>query len=622
MTKPKIQNKFKSAERRILIYRVIKWSLVIILTWLYFISFRWNVYFAIPMLILFAYCVTGIVTLIIHFISYAFSAPVVLKEDPGIMAQGIPANMKVAFFRPIFAKSTAEMQTVLENMRKDILNTRQDSRNNFKFIVIDNTRDSGVREWTRSQIRRLQSEFGQETVFYFHRNHACDFFKKVGIYHDALMLLYEGKTRPYNYQDKIWQPWTKGTRNPDLPVWDEILGDVKALGIEGAVESILAGKEIKINKHERIVAAIVSDADNYWAVGQVRKLIAKILYPENKDFIIWQPSIEITNPNEDRFIQLCSWARRMYEFDPVAKWRLFAFSPFYGKGAMQVEGYVEKVIRSEWLHPGRAASHDFQEALVAWCVLCEDVYIYEKSFSNKLAELMRVVQWDWGDLETIRRFLFKKFEPGRKTHLFVLLRRLIACPVYELWLLAMILAWELSRRNVAELATLERPDILLPLLLDIVVISIIIPKFFAPWLLRKKGKLYQDPVVVINKSWPRIIKEGIIELVVSNLIHKLDLVYRPPAQVKNFLAQIRNRPFVWKTASMGELETANMGLWRFYRALSLSTMIGIALFLGCAVGLFSSIICFVLSVYIASFLLGPLAIWWTTKPVKKEVTDG
>ncbi len=605
----------KAVTKRVFVYRLIKWALVSILTWLYFISFKWNTLFAVPMLILFAYCVTGVVTLILNFFIYAFSFPLVLPEDREIIEKGVPANIKVVFFRPIFAKTTAEMNTVLENMRKDIINTKQDNKNNFKFIVIDNTRDAGVKEWTRNRIKALQSEFGEGAVFYFHRNVLCDFFKKVGIYHDAIMLLDEGKTRPYNYQAKIWDVWTKGTRNPALPIWDELLGDLKALGIEDSKEAVLAGQDIRVNKNERIQVSIVSDADNYWQVGQVRKLVAKILYPGNKDFIIWQPSIEITNPEEDRFIQLCSWARRMYEFDPVAKWRLFAFSPFYGKGAMQVDGYTRDIIKSEWLHPGKAASHDFQEALVAWCALCEDVYIYEKSFSNKLAELMRVMQWDWGDLETIKRFLFRKFEAGRKTHLFVLLRRLICCPVYELWLLGMILAWELNRRGNPGLAALDKPHLLLGLFVSIVGIGIIVPKFIAPLVVRKKGKLYQDPVVVINKSLVRIIKDGIIETFISNLIHKLDLIYRPPAQVKNFLAQVRNKPFVWKTGAMGEIETANMSLWRFYRALSMSTMIGAVLLLGCLFKVFSPLISLVLSVYIASFLLGPLAIWWTTKPV-------
>jgi len=569
------------------------------------------------MLILFAYCVAGIVSLILHFFIYAFTSPLLLKGDPEIIKNGIPPNIKVFFFRPIFAKTTYEMETLLTNMRKDILNTLEDNRGNLKFIVIDNTRDLHVREWTRNEIKKLQKEFGEKTVFYFHRNHTCDFFKKVGIYHDALMLLYEGKTKPYNYQDKIWENWTKGTRNPEIPIWDEILGDVRALGLKGSVSDILNGREIEVDKNERIKIAIISDADNYWPKGEVRKLVAKIVHPENKDFIIWQPSIELTNPEEDRFIQLCSWARRMYEFDPVAKWRLFVFSPFYGKGAMQVEGYVREIVKTEWLHPGKSASHDFQEALKAWTVLCEDVYIYEKSFSNKLAELMRVVQWDWGDLETVRRFLFKKFEPGRKTHLFVLLRRLIGIPVYELWLIGMILAWELHRRKIYSLMVLEKPYVLIPLFIGIPLISIIIPKFIAPWVVKKKGKLYQDPLMNINKSWLRIIKEGIIETFVSNLIHKLDLIYRPPAQVKNFLAQIRNRPFVWKTGAMGELETAKMRLWDFYRALKLSTFIGIILLLACIFKIFSGIICFVLSIYIASFLFGPLAIYLTTKPVRK-----
>ncbi|MCM8798064.1 MAG: hypothetical protein NC821_01165 [Candidatus Omnitrophica bacterium] len=612
-------DELRASSSKILFYRLVKWGLVSFLTWLYYFSFTWhNLFFLIPMLLLFAYCVSGIVALILHFLIYAFTKPLLLQEVPEIIEKGIPPHIKVAFFRPIFAKTTYEMETLLTNMRRDILNTRTENKNNLKFIVIDNTRDTAVREWTRKEIKKLQNEFGMGTVFYFHRNPHCDFFKKVGILHDALMLVYAGKTKPYNYQDKIWEPWTKGTRNPQLPIWDEILGDVRTLGLQGSVSEILNGKDIAVDKQATIKVAIVSDADNYWPEGQIRKLVAKIVHPANKDFIIWQPSIELTNPKEDRFIQLCSWARRMYEFDPVAKWRLFVFSPFYGKGALQVEGYVREVIKSEWLHPGKSASHDFQEALKAWCVLCEDVYIYEKSFSNKLAELLRVVQWDWGDLETVRRFLLKKFEPGRKTHLFVLLRRLIGIPVYELWLLGMIFAWESGKRGKLILFSLDKPQILLALFISIPLISIVIPKFLAPWVVKKKGKLYQDPVVEIDKSWLRIIKEGIMETFVSNLIHKLDLVYRPPAQVKNLFAQIRNRPFVWKTGAMGELETARMKLWDFYSALKPSTLIGILLLLSCLFKVFSGIICFVLSIYIASFLLGPWAIYLTAKPVQDK----
>ncbi len=597
---------FNTSILKVWSYKIIRYGLILVLTYLYYICWQWNKVVGILLAILFAYCVGGVVSLILHYLIYVFTSPKVVAGNPQVLESKIPDDVMVVFFRPIFAKSNPEMDTLLTSMELDINNNRS-AGGDQKYLVIDNTRDLNVREYTRERIHQLQEKYGQNKVFYLHRNHKCDFFKKVGILHDAIMLIYEGWTRPKTYTSEKWAQATAGTRNPDEPIWDEIIGDVKALGIEASVEDILEGKDVKVTKSSNFKIAVVCDADNFWQEQEFLKIASKVLNPENEGFVIYQPSIEIVNPRENRFIYLTYLARRMYEFEPIARWRLFGFSPFYGKGVFNLPQYVDQVIKTEWLNPLKAASHDFQEALRAWCVLCEDAFIYERTFSNKLSELKRAAQWGWGDLETVRQFLFKKFQPGRKAHLFVLLRGLIACLVYDVWLVLSVILWQ------SHLMVPRHPVLLGITLATIVILSIIVPKFLAPWVDRKKKRLFSHDLQEFDKSGTVILKQGVYELVISNLIHKLDLIYKPWAFVQNLIKQVQNKPFVWKTGAMGELETQNMSPLQVYRALWPAPVIGI-LILGLIFnGWLSNFMAFILLPYYSSFLLGPYFIWYTAR---------
>jgi hypothetical protein len=602
---------FNTSRVKIISYKIIRWSLIFFLSYFYFISWHWNKFLGLILTLLFAYCVGGVVSLVLQFFIYTFTKPKILKADDKIIKNGISSDVMVVFFRPIFAKSNTEMDTLLNSMEIDIINNKT-AGGNQKYILIDNTRDESVKEYVRNKIEKLQERYGKDKVFYFHRNPKCDFFKKVGILHDAIMLLYKGWTKPKNYIDKKWKEVAKETRNPELPIWDEILGDIKELGINSRKEDILEGNDIEVKTQEKFKIAVVSDADNIWEKGEFLKLAAKILFPQNKDYIIYQPTIEILNPYENRFIWLTYLARRMYEFEPIARWRLFGFSPFYGKGAFQVKGYVEQIIESEWLNPAKAASHDFQESLRAWSVLVEDVFIYERTFSNKLSELKRATQWGWGDLETVNQYLFKKFQPGRKAHLFVLLRGLIACFIYSLWLVLNILFWQLGMIKVIH------PFILVFLLSSIVLISILIPKLIIPIVDRKKGRLFSHKLLDLKKTISQIFKEAGVELLFSNLIHKLDLIYKPYAFLKNYIKQVQSKPYVWKTGAMGELETSDISPLKVYKALWIPPFVGIIL-LGLVLnGYLSWFIGLILVPYISSFLLGPYLVWYTNQKFREK----
>jgi len=121
---------------KLALYNLSKLVLVILATYLYFICFHWNTLFAILMVPLFAYVVFGVASLIVNFFIYVFTKPLILKEKEGIVKNGLPDNIKIIFFRPVFANSVKEMETLIESMKQDIQNNQEKSRN-IKFIVID-----------------------------------------------------------------------------------------------------------------------------------------------------------------------------------------------------------------------------------------------------------------------------------------------------------------------------------------------------------------------------------------------------------------------------------------------------------------------------------------------------
>jgi len=500
-----------------------------LLGYFFWISFSLPLIIKILALLLFVYIIYPFCEIFIAFVFALFKKERILPEIEDIAKNGIPEGTNVAMFRPIFAKTNQEMENLLQSMEKDIQNNIEDAKS-LKFIVIDNTRDAGVKEYVCRRIKELQQKYGEGTVFYFHRNVECDFFKKLGIYEDAILFLHEGATRPSHYTGKRWEKFAGGTRNPNKPLWDIILGNIKELGIRAEISEVLEGKDIEVDKDKRIKVAFVSDADNVWPKNGIRKMVAKILNPENKNFVIYQPRIEVQPPFKNLYTKISVIKREITGFLPKMRWRIFNFSPFYGKGAMEVSGYIEKVIKAEALHPAKAASHDFQETLFANCCLVEGCVILEGIFSNKISEIKRVSQWRWGDMETVKQFLFRKFSSGRKKHLFVLLRGLIEPIICDLFILLLLLG---------------------VLFFDLQVVN--------------KNFFYVISALII---FPYLIKpKWLLVLFVSIFLIAVDLTYMPLATLRNYFLQMKGKKFVWKTGAMGEMETRDMTIFNTYWAL-------------------------------------------------------
>ncbi len=586
---------------------VVKAALIGLAAAVYISCFNWQWFFCAIMVILFMYSFGGTADRIVNFLSYFLIKPVILKEVDGVVENGIPKGMNIVFFHPIFASGKSEMEGLFRSLKQEIVNN-QEPADNMKFIVIDDSKDDEVKGYARSGIKELQKEFGDNVVFYFHRNPRSKFFGKAGCYQDALMLLYEGWTRPHHYTDAKWDTWTQGTRNPQLPVFDEIIGDVLVLGINGTPEDIVKGRDVTIINEKRAEISIVCDADNVWPEGQVRKLVAKILHPDNRDIVIFQPRVEISNIDENDYVRLEVKARDMMKYDVTGKWKFFRFQPFYGKGAMRIGSYIRDIIKTERIHPGKAASHDFQESLHAWTVFLEDVWILEKAFPNKIAELLRGAQWQWGDIETLKQFLFRKFSPGRNAHVYALLRWVVREPVLLLWLIGTVLSLE-----VTGLAVLVKPELFVWLIAAIMFFFVGIFGFFTPMVSEIFYRRYRvGGGNRLDKSLLTIVGEGILETAAFNLVHKLDMIYKSKGVLQNLIKQVLGERFVWKTGETGEIETANMSLYQVYRSIPLTTLLGVGLLVGGYAGIFSSLSMFLMSPFIASFIFGPALIRFTS----------
>jgi len=523
------------------------------------------------------YIAYNLIEIFVSFIFYIFSKPRILKEGKLEELKGL-----IVSFRPIFANTDEEMENLLKSMEKDIENNLKDFPDRLKFIVIDNTRNESVKEYTKRRIRELQDKYSDKTVFYFHRNKECDFFKKLGILEDACLFLYKGWTRPGHYISEKWQIVAKGTRDKNKPLWDIILGDISALGIKASVEDVLSGREVDIDEEKRVKVIFVSDADNVWSEGEIKKMVLKIVNPDNRKYVIFQPKIKVNSPYKNIYTKVSVIYRNITHFVPTLRWRLFNFSPFYGKGAMRVDDYIEKVILSEALNPAKAASHDFQETLFAMSALVEDVIVLEDIFSNKVSEIKRVAQWRWGDMETVRQFIFKKWETGRKKHLFVLLRGLIEPIVIDI----LILIFSIS---VLTNSLYFNSGIILYIFSGL----ILFPFVFGVFVSR------------VN------IFESILSFLVLLFLKVLDFIYMPQAILRNYIRQLKGEPYKWKTGAMGEIETRGMNLFKVYKALKNSSLAGI-LFLGFA---YFNRIFLILGVI---FILSPFFVWITCRESKKE----
>jgi hypothetical protein len=580
---------------------------------IYINCFTGSFLFMLIMSVLFGYILFGIASRIVNLIVYFNTKPLILKQNNKIIEQGLTDNRIVAMFRPMYASSKEEAQINISNIEKDI-NNNKDLGKNIKYILLDNSEEQERVEESIKLIKKMQKKYGEDIVFYLHRSNECNFAKKFGVYMDAFLLLSKGLTKPSIYKNIKWSVWVDDTRNSKNSIFDVVLGDISALGINAEVEDIVNGDKVEIDVKKKLEIAFISDADNVWEKGEVIKLIAKMKHAENKDITIFQPSIKISNSEENGYTKLSSWAKDMIKFDSIANWRLFHFAPFCGKGAINVNNYIEQIIDKEYLHPGRSASHDFQESLGAWTVLLEDVFIKENTFSNKSAEFTRKSQWQWGDWETIRQYWKTKFEKGRRSHLYALVRGVFSNFVFGLWLIFTILT-SVFKGGIE----VKSSGLFLFFLTSIALINIVVSNFLGSAAGQiQENKTKKGSIVKFNHDLITFIGVSCVQSVVYNLIYLLDLIYQPIVVINNMINQYQGKPFEWKTCAMLELETTEISLIDVYKKFKTAVITSIVLIFLTVIDIIPVYGFILLLPFIISFIAGPALVWYSAKPLKKN----
>ncbi|MBU0651061.1 hypothetical protein KKC59_04030, partial [bacterium] len=566
---------------------------------LYVFCFDWTLIFGWILIGLFGCLFFGLASNVVNFFVYMNTNPVILKEEESVLKNGIVDKKNIVFFRPVFAKSFSEAQLMLGNLEQDIDNNK-DLGKNLKYVVLDNTEDEDLKKQIQGAIEKLQKKIGKDVVFYLHRNKECNFLEKVGIFMDAVMLLTQGWTKPQKYTGAEWVEVSCGTRDTDTPIFDAALGDLSALGIEGSSEDIAKGNEIKITNEKKMDIAFISDTNIVWPKGEVVKVIAKMKHPLNKDVAIFQPCIEIKNSDENIFVKINSWSKDMGNFNRIANWRLFKFSPFYGSGAINVSNYIEQIIKTEWIHPSKAVSSNLQEVLKVETVLMEDVVVLEQSFSNKFAAFVSLCQYNGADIRDFKEFIVKNFEAGRRSVLYQFLRNMFGNCIFAFWLFLTTLSF-IFRGGIQ----VKSAGWFLFFMLSIVLVKFVVNIF---------GLAIKDKVKLT--SAPTVIGVALIASIVGRLINLMDLVYDSAAFILNVISQINGKPVKCKTCAMKEVEAANITLLQSYSIFKISVITGsVLLFLG-LVGVIPGYGLAFLSPFIASFIFGPFLVWFTIKPYK------
>jgi hypothetical protein len=138
---------------------------------------------------------------------------------------------------------------------------------------------------------------------------------------------------------------------------------------------------------------LVLDADN--KITNLKLLIS--IAEKNKNFSIFQPEIHLNG--EQTFYQyIFSTLGNIITTSKEIFHEQIDHCSFYGKGLINVEDYVNKVINTDAI-PVNCMSHDTFEAMILPCKYVKEVSITETYPSNHCSWSVRETRWNVGDLQ-------------------------------------------------------------------------------------------------------------------------------------------------------------------------------------------------------------------------------
>lgn len=491
--------------------RVIATSFSLILTLCYSFALdrhNSNTLIAVFFILGFYYLTHHTFTIAARYLSAALSRPHIIPSLD--FSSGIPITQKTAIVYLVKASCLEEAEAAFFNMEKSFKNNITtiggipDPKDDLVAIYLSGAEDKDISKREIELIRIMQSKYGKDRIFLFHRNPFMNnWSNKWGAYQDLFCYLYDNWKSPAYYTEPITVGGKDSARKKDLPFFifnrefakEGIITESEALnGIIGDGDALSAGL-----KGRRVENALVCDSDNEWPANSIKDTVGKMAHPSNWKYGIFQPLIEIDNGRESLYAAIKKRDQIITRHEILFIWQHYGQTTFYGKGAINIGRYISAIIKPEILLPD-TKSHDFQEALYLPCALMPDVSVLERTANSYLSDLKKHLRWRTGDfqgliqrvkawklldallrldLKTFRRVLKEKDElKDMKFLLEHIERAVITSVIFAEWVLLAAIS-SLHPSNFLRTSGVKEP-ILNFILITAIFTVIVIPKIVLP----------------------------------------------------------------------------------------------------------------------------------------------
>ena len=510
-----------------------------------------------------------------NILSAMYSKPKILPE---IKSNGIPDGERTALIQTVLAGSKEEARQALR-LFEDSYSDNADK--NLIAVYLSAALDSEVIEEEISIVKMLQSKYGADKFYLFHRNNYDGENRgfKWGGYHDLFRYLYNGERavdRPFFS--------LKGHENGIIGDEKALLGDTK----------------------NRIKNAIISDGDNYWPRGSIVSIVKKMANPANKDYLIFQPLISISNSGESLYAKVKFWSQFMFNYEAIHNWNKFKRSNFYGKGAIRIDEYISRIIEPNII-PIDTKSHDFIEAMFLKTALVADITIAERTAANYIADLRKSDRWRVGDLQGIIRYSGRKTPTEARFIIRSLEKVILRDLFFSLFVFASILLILFPQRlwSISPIAE----DLFNGIFIAVIIFAVVLPKFILPTLMDIK----LSGGITFLKITKTIIR-GIADTFLSTLILLQNIIYQPIIIAKNLLRIMLREKIRWTPMSVIESRTGDFSLPLYFACLLPSFFAGCALFYLIRFSFYpGAIYGNIIMIIILSWVFGPVLSWLTAR---------
>lgn len=333
-----------------------------------------------------------------------FIKPTTLPEDQEACDQITEENY-TAILYPVKAGSEDTVHEALRNLEAALNDfTKQDS---VIGIYASDTRDEDLILLEIQEIRKLQENiYGLDRIIYVHRE--SGFGVKWGNVYDVINYFLTGNIVPSAY---VGDP-ALGLREANEPIFgfpESLIAAHPEInqGLHNCSPGILGDLNRLFNSQFRLKFMAVSDFDTYWPKGQLRKLLAKAIHPDNSHYSIFSPR-GVIQPlgNLTKYSNMFSWISGFLPARQIVDMFFYDRARHGGKGIIRADQYKE-FIELEVVPPD-ALGHDNFETVgdllkgpLGHVAFVHDVSLIDPPEANLLRDHKRMARWGWGDIQML-----------------------------------------------------------------------------------------------------------------------------------------------------------------------------------------------------------------------------